>query len=133
MQRVLTISSKLRNIEHVREFVRGIFRESNLNMNSFNRVFLGISEAVNNAIRHGNQLNPDKKVYIKTYLQGNTFEVEVEDEGNGFTDIQLFDPTNVENIKCEHGRGIYILGKIADKLTFKENGRKIFIQFTIPE
>lgn len=133
MQRILTISSKLRNIEHVREFVREIFKESNLNMSSFNRVFLGISEAVSNAITHGNQLNPEKSVFIKLNLQGNIFHVEVEDEGNGFNEIHLFDPTNTANIKCEHGRGIYILSKIADHLSFKENGRKIFIQFTIPE
>lgn len=133
MQRILTISSKLRNIDHVREFVREIFKESNLNMNSFNRIFLGISEAVNNAIMHGNKMNPEKNVFIKMNLQGNTMNVEVEDEGNGFNDLHLFDPTNGENIKREHGRGIYILSKIADELAFKDNGRKVFIQFTIPE
>ncbi|MGE5428986.1 MAG: ATP-binding protein [Methylococcaceae bacterium] len=133
MQRILTISSKLRNIEHVREFVRQIFKESNLNMNSFNRIFLGISEAVNNAMIHGNHMNPEKNVFIKMNLQGNTINVEVEDEGNGFNDLHLFDPTNRENIKHEHGRGIYILSKIADELTFKDNGKRVFIQFTIPE
>lgn len=102
-------------------------------MNSFNRIFLGISEAVNNAIMHGNKMNPEKNVFIKMNLQGNTMNVEVEDEGNGFNDLHLFDPTNGENIKREHGRGIYILSKIADELAFKDNGRKVFIQFTIPE
>lgn len=133
MQRILTISSKLRNIDHVREFVREVFKESNLNMNSFNRIFLGISEAVNNAIMHGNKMNPEKNVFIKMNLQGNKIHVEVEDEGNGFNDFHLFDPTKRENIKREHGRGIYILSKIADELSFKDNGRKVFIQFTIPE
>jgi serine/threonine-protein kinase RsbW len=133
LQRILTISSKLRNIDHVREFVREAFKESNLNMNSFNRIFLGISEAVNNAIMHGNKMNPEKNVFIKMNLQGNKMNVEVEDEGNGFNDLHLFDPTNRENIKREHGRGIYILSKIADELSFKDNGRKVFIQFTIPE
>jgi serine/threonine-protein kinase RsbW len=102
-------------------------------MNSFNRIFLGISEAVNNAIMHGNRMNPEKNVFIKMNLQGNKINVEVEDEGSGFSDLRLYDPTNRENIKHEHGRGIYILSKIADELSFKENGRKVFIQFTIPE
>ncbi|MGE5395059.1 MAG: ATP-binding protein [Candidatus Saccharibacteria bacterium] len=133
MQRILTISSKLKNIDHVREFIREIFNESNLNMNSFNRIFLGISEAVNNAIMHGNKMNPEKNVLIKMNLQGNKMNIEVEDEGNGFNNLHLFDPTNRENIKREHGRGIYILSKIADELSFKDNGRKVFIQFTIPE
>ena len=102
-------------------------------MSSFNRIFLGISEAVNNAIMHGNKMNPDKNVFIKMNLQGNTMLIEVEDEGCGFNDLHLFDPTNRENIKREHGRGIYILSKLADDLSFKDNGRKVFIQFTIPE
>lgn len=102
-------------------------------MNAFNRVFLGISEAVSNAILHGNKLNPEKNVLIKMSLQGNKFHVEVEDEGNGFNQVHLFDPTRRENIKREHGRGIYILSKLADELSFKEHGRKIFMQFTIPE
>lgn len=102
-------------------------------MNSFNRIFLGISEAVNNAIMHGNKMNPEKNVFIKMNLNGNRINVEVEDEGNGFNNLHLFDPTNRDNIKREHGRGIYILSRIADELSFKDNGRKVFIQFTIPE
>lgn len=133
MQRDLVISSRLRNIDKVREFVREIFRDANLNMDSFNRIFLGISEAVNNAILHGNGLNPEKKVFIRMNLKGNKFFIEVEDEGRGFNDQQLFDPTRLENIKKEDGRGIYIISQLADELTFKDEGRKILIQFTLPE
>ena len=133
MERTLVISSKLRNIEQVREFVKEVFREACLNMNSFNRIFLGISEAVNNAILHGNQLNPEKNVFIKMQLSGNKFNIEVEDEGNGFCKDVLSDPTSEENIKSEHGRGIFIIRNLADEITFKEDGRRVLIQFTIPE
>ena len=102
-------------------------------MNSFNRVFLGISEAVNNAILHGNKLNPEKKVFIRTNLNENRLHIEIEDQGEGFSDTALTDPTAVENIKYEHGRGIYILRQLADQLVFKDEGRKIFIQFTLPK
>ena len=102
-------------------------------MNSFNRVFLGISEAVNNAIVHGNQMNPEKKVIIKMNLSGNHFQIEVEDEGEGFSDNVLFDPTVAENIMSEHGRGVYIIRQLARELLFEDEGRKVIIQFTIPE
>jgi serine/threonine-protein kinase RsbW len=102
-------------------------------MNSFNHVFLGISEAVNNAILHGNQLDPKKKVFIRMNLFGNHFQIEVEDEGEGFFDQDLMDPTRPENLKKEHGRGIYILRQLAGELFFEEKGRKVIIQFTIPE
>lgn len=133
MEGALVISSKLRNINKVRVFLHEVYNESCLNMNSFNRVFLGISEAVNNAILHGNKLNPEKKVFIRTNLNENRLHIEIEDQGEGFSDTALTDPTAVENIKYEHGRGIYILRQLADQLVFKDEGRKIFIQFTLPE
>jgi serine/threonine-protein kinase RsbW len=110
-----------------------VYRESCLNMISFNHVFLGISEAVNNAILHGNKLDPEKKVFIRLNLFENQLHVEVEDEGEGFCDTVLFDPTTPENIKCEQGRGIFILRQVSDELVFKDEGRKVFIIFTIPE
>lgn len=133
MERTLIISSRLKDIDCVRDFITEIFREARLNMKSFNRIFLGISEAVSNAILHGNQLNPEKKVMIKMKLHGNCFNIEVEDEGSGFSDQVLFDPTCREHIKQEHGRGIFIMRKLANELTFVENGRKILIQFILPE
>ena len=131
MERSLVISSHLTNINEVRIFLEKFYNEFSLSKNSFNHVFLGISEAVCNAILHGNQLNTEKNVFIKLNLYGNQLHIEVEDEGDGFCDTLLFDPTLPENIKCENGRGIYIIRQIADELVFKEDGRKIYMLFTI--
>jgi len=133
LERALVISSKLRNINKVRKFLRQVYHEACLNMNSFNRVFLGISEAVNNAILHGNQLNPEKKVFIRMVLKGNQFKVEVEDEGEGFKNEFLADPTLPENLKREHGRGLFLLKQLAGELFFEKNGRRIIIKFMLPE
>lgn len=133
MERILVIASIPANLEHVRNFVREVFKEARLNMNCFNRVVLGISEAVNNAILHGNQLNPQKKVFIRMQLKGNQCKVEVKDEGNGFCKDLLQDPTGDKNIRKEHGRGLYLVRQLADKLSFLEEGRRVLIQFTIPE
>ena len=94
---------------------------------------MGISEAVHNAILHGNKLNPEKKVIIRMNLSGDQFHVEVEDEGEGFLDNVYFDPTVAENIKREHGRGLYILRQLVGQLVFKDDGRKVSIQFNLPE
>lgn len=131
MERSLVISSRLTNIKDVRIFLEKVYNEFSLSKNSFNQVFLGINEAVCNAILHGNKLNTEKNVFIKLNLYGNQLHVEVEDEGDGFCDTLLFDPTLPENIKCESGRGIYIIRQIADELVFKEEGRKIYMLFTI--
>lgn len=129
----MVISSQLSNINIVREFLQEFYLEFDLSRDTFNHVFLGISEAVNNAILHGNKLNPEKKVYVRINLDGNHFVVEVEDEGEGFCDRELIDPTLPESLKLEYGRGIYIIRQLADELAFKEDGRKVIIQFTLPE
>jgi len=133
LERDLVISSQLSNITKVRVFLEEVYKETSLSMSSFNHVFLGISEAVNNSILHGNKLNCDKNVFIRLNLFGNQLHIEVEDEGDGFCETVLFDPTIPENIKCEHGRGIFIIRQIAEELVFKDNGRKVFIIFTLPE
>lgn len=133
MERALVISSKLKNINKVRDCLQEVYHKYGLNMNSFNRVFLGICEAVNNAIVHGNQLNPEKKVFIKMNLSGNQFKIEVKDEGEGFSENDLTNPTIAENRRHEHGRGVYIIRQLAGGLIFEDKGRKVIIQFTIPE
>jgi len=133
LERALVISSQLINLNKVRIFLEEVYKDSCLNIDSFNQVFLGISEAVINAMVHGNKLDAAKKVCISLRLLRNQLHIEVEDEGDGFCDSLLFDPTNSENIRLEHGRGIFILKQIADELVFKEGGKKVFIIFTIPE
>lgn len=66
-------------------------------------------------------------------LEGNQFMVEVEDEEENFGDNELIDPTLPENLQLEYGRGIYIIRQLAKELAFKEDGRKVMIQFTLPE
>lgn len=131
MERNLVIASQLKNLNEVRIFLKEIFDESRIDMYCFNRVFLGLSEAVNNSIVHGNQLNENKRVYIKIVVSGNVFVIEVKDEGMGFNVAGLSNPTSFDNLKKEHGRGIYILQKIADEVVFSEGGSKVRIKYTI--
>lgn len=68
--RALVISSRLININKVRVLLQEVYFEYCLNMNSFNHVYLGISEALSNAIMHGNKLNHEKNVGIRINLKG---------------------------------------------------------------
>ena len=129
----MVISSQLTNINIVRNFLQEFYLEFNLKRDSFNLVFLGISEAVNNAILHGNKLDPEKKVFVSLNLNVHRLVVEVEDEGEGFCDHELMDPILPKNVQLEGGRGIYIIRQLANELAFKEDGKRVIIQFTLPE
>lgn len=131
MERDLVISSQLVNINKVRCFLEEIFTESRLNMNYFNRVFLGISEAVSNSIVHGNCLDKSKRVFIRVVYTENKLHIEIKDEGDGFIAESIADPTTIENLKKENGRGIFILQQIADEVNYFDGGSKVLIKYTL--
>ena len=79
---------------------------------------IAVSEAVVNAIVHGNKENPGKKVHIILNSEGDSVEIKVRDEGGGFDIGDLPDPTNDENIMKESGRGIYIIRSLVDEFGF---------------
>jgi serine/threonine-protein kinase RsbW len=113
----------------VKLFLDEIFTESNLDRDNFNRVFLGLSEAVCNSIVHGNRLDASKNVILRGYFSEGKLVLEVEDEGEGFLIEQIEDPTCLNNLKKENGRGIFLLRKIADEVVFCEGGQKVLIGF----
>lgn len=133
MQRDLVISSDLANITKVRFFLDQIFVESGLDKGYFNRVLLGLSEAVNNSIVHGNKLNVDKLVHIHILVLDNNLSIQIIDEGNGFEIGCINDPTCFENIKKERGRGIFLIRQMADDIRYYDGGRKVMIKYNLGE
>lgn len=90
-----------------------------------------LSEAVNNAIVHGNKHDPQKKVYCSYVIDGSVVRFRVEDEGSGFEYSKVPSPLAVDNIEKPHGRGIFIIRMLSDKVTFEKEGRLLIIEFDI--
>jgi len=84
-------------------------------------------EAVKNAIIHGNKKNKEKPVYISYALEGNKFTLEVEDQGAGFINAKIPDPTVGENLFRAGGRGVFLIKKLMDKVEYKNRGNKVFM------
>lgn len=131
MKYLLVISSSLININKVRSFLEEIFAESCLNQSCFNRIFLGLSEALVNSIVHGNKLCSTKNVSIEVFLFQNELVIEITDEGEGFSLDSLPDPTCLENVKNENGRGIFLIRHYADDLSFLEGGKRVRIKYKL--
>ncbi len=97
---------------------------------SFGNVLIAVTEAVNNAIMHGNKNNGNAQVFIKSAEGDQSFCFSIEDEGIGFDFTTLPDPTAPENIEKENGRGIFLMKNLADEVEFENNGRRVTIYFT---
>lgn len=82
---------------------------------------LGFREAVNNAILHGNQLDPAKTVQVDMEWGGGRLRFVIADEGHGFRSENLKDPLKPENLLKPSGRGIYCIQKCMEKVEFGYN------------
>jgi len=97
---------EVRNIETFLKKVNALLR---LDDGTMYRLLLCCTEAVNNAILHGNHSDPSKNVYMRCVIQKTALIVTVKDEGTGFDSKKLANPLAKENLLKENGRGVFLM------------------------
>lgn len=86
---------------------------------------LALEEAMINAIKHGNKLDPAKNVHIAYHVTPKQAEITVEDEGPGFDRHCVPDPTADENIEKCSGRGILLMEAYMNSVEYSACGRRV--------
>jgi serine/threonine-protein kinase RsbW len=95
------------------------------NPNSLFATRLALEEAMVNAIKHGNKLDPTKKVFVEARVTRDRVEIEIEDQGPGFSRKSVPDPTAEENLcKCS-GRGILLIEAYMNSVSWSRGGRRV--------
>ena len=128
---LVKIPSIKENVAVVESFIENAGDKIKINEAVYGNVLVSVTEAVNNAIVHGNKEDKDKKVKIKLKENKKSIRFVVEDEGRGFDHENLPDPTNPENIEKIKGRGIFLIKNLADKAKFKQGGRVVDMLFKL--
>lgn len=124
----LSIPSNFESLPKVESLIDTVCMQMGVG-ESFGNVLIAVTEAVNNAILHGNKNNANASVFIKTGSTNEAFCFSIEDEGMGFDFNTLPDPTAPENIEKENGRGIFLMKNLADEVEFDNNGKRVIIYF----
>ncbi len=128
---VLRFTSKPCNVKKVIPFLEKISNAHKLHSEKKSDVLVSITEAVNNAILHGNGCDEKKIVEIHAITRGNVLSFTVSDQGNGFDYNNLPDPTSFERL-CEcGGRGVFLMRQLSNACRFQNNGRTVSIDFQI--
>lgn len=84
---------------------------------------IAVREAITNAIVHGNHEDPDKPVYVTSRCDADgDVSITIRDQGQGFDNRAVPDPTTPENRLSPHGRGIYLMHALMDEVCFEEGG-----------
>src|SRR5438067_5341532 len=86
---------------------------------------LALEEALVNAIKHGNQMDPDKRVRGQYRVTPERFEVRIADEGPGFDPEEVPDPTLPENIEKGCGRGVFLIRGFMSEVTYHAPGNVV--------
>lgn len=86
---------------------------------------LALEEALVNAIKHGNQMDPAKRVFIKYKLNSETFEIIISDEGPGFDPLDVPDPTDIENLERPCGRGLMLMRHYMTEVNYNDKGNSV--------
>lgn len=132
-QRTIQFPSVVDNITVVERLIDEVFAEYQVSEDHYGELLIAMTEAVNNAIVHGNKLDPAKQVSVTFSVEGKDMVFRVEDEGPGFDYSNLPDPTAPENIEKPHGRGVFLMRNLADECSFEDDGRICILRFHVLE
>lgn len=131
MKKDLVFESRIENLRLVEQLVDEISSNYNLSSELYGNVLIACIEAANNAISHGNQLDPSKQVVIQVYMDDKVLNVKTIDQGQGFDYANIPDPTAPENIEKVSGRGVFLMKQLSDGLEFEDQGRISILTFNL--
>src|SRR5688572_9624508 len=99
----IQIPSIIENIRMIESFIDNAKERFHLDEDLYGNIMIAVTEAVNNAIKHGNSSNSGKNVFLSLTLDDNLLRFLIKDEGHGFDPSNLPDPTSPENIEKPGG------------------------------
>jgi serine/threonine-protein kinase RsbW len=127
----IQIPSIIDNIRMIESFIDNAKERFKLDDDIYGNIMIAVTEAVNNAIKHGNASNSSKNVYLSLMLNENLLKFTVKDEGPGFDYDHLPDPTSPENLEKPGGRGIFLMKHLSDEVEFKDGGKVVELSFYV--
>ena len=128
---MLRLPSNPRNVCQVESFVQRIVEKYRISPDVYGNILISLTEAVNNAIIHGNRKDESKTVKIQLSKDNGHLAIRVSDEGHGFDYRSIPDPTAPENLTKCGGRGVFLMQQLSDRVNFHDDGRTVEMQFRL--
>ena len=125
----IEIPSLPENIRIIESFIDNAKEHFSLEDDIYGNIMIAVTEAVNNAIKHGNKGIKAKNVSLSLNIDDSVIRFKIKDEGMGFDFNHLPDPTAPENINKPGGRGIFLMKHLSDEVVFEEGGSVVILEF----
>ena len=91
-------------------------------------IVLALKEALDNAIKHGNQKNENKNVEVLFTITDKSFEAHIHDEGEPFDPTEIPDCTDPENMERPSGRGVLLMRSYMSQVEFPPLGKPVMLR-----
>jgi serine/threonine-protein kinase RsbW len=124
------LPSDFASLVEVENLIDKVCADLGVQEDAYGNVLIAVTEAVNNAIQHGNEENSNLFVDVAVGDKETEFCFRIKDEGIGFDFNSLPDPTAPENLLKESGRGIFLMRNLADEVEFDGEGNSVNIYFS---
>jgi len=121
----VTIPSDLAEARRVQELIECALQASAYSEHDIFSIKLALEEALVNAIKHGNQMDPDKRVFVSFQVTPERFEVRITDEGEGFNPGDVPDPTEDWNLEKPCGRGLLLMRGFMTEVEYHGRGNVV--------
>jgi serine/threonine-protein kinase RsbW len=127
----LTLASDPKNVSAVEPFVHDVALRYQLAPDIHGNILISLTEAVTNAMLHGNQGDCSKIVSISLRRQKDALSIRVSDEGLGFDPGCVPDPTAPDFLDKCGGRGLFLMRNLSDECRFIRGGSCVEMRFKI--
>lgn len=121
-------TSNFENLERIVEQTQS-FAEDHLEDDDLvYRVVLLVSEAVTNAMKHGNHFDEGKMIRLDVAAMPDRVVICVQDEGDGFDPGTVENPLQDQNLMRESGRGLFLMQRMADIVRYDRQQRELCLE-----
>ncbi len=103
------LSSNFSDARTLQDLIEKQLRQCRYDDKEIFGIRLALEEAIVNAIKHGNQMDPGKRVHVRYRILPDRFEVGITDEGRGYHLDDVPDPLADENLQRPSGRGLLLM------------------------
>jgi serine/threonine-protein kinase RsbW len=122
----VTLAADRKAVDPVVEQVMSVVRQMNGINGKEDAIELSLHEALANAVIHGAKEDPTKIIEcLVSSDEERGILIIVRDPGVGFSPESIPGCTVGENLYSNHGRGIFLINQLMDKVEFKKNGTEI--------
>ena len=123
----IVVESKPSAIVSVFEQIRSTLIDNNFGKDDIFAIHLTLEEAFLNAVKHGNKMDPTKKITVEYSVDADKVEISIKDQGPGFKPDTVEDPRFGENLFKPGGRGLLLMNSYMDMVKYNPEGNCVYM------